>query len=244
MTHLGQLIAVQQGEQERTAEALRELKQQLGDEGLLTGLDRRYRPRDAADTEELPHETKQVQVTVADSLEIVRRRFARLWDLAAAKELTNTQAFADVVVGDTTLLQRVPAGYLLFLERELGNLRQLIASLPTLDPAVNWEAAGDDGVYVTPPIETTRTKKTPKAFVAYEATEAHPAQVQVFTEDAVAGYWTKREFSGMLPRARRRELLDRIDALARAVRFARETANQTEVEDRHLGQQVLDYLLT
>lgn len=241
MAHLGQIIAVEQGERERTQETVREALRQLGEGKLLTGIEKRYRPRDEEDTEQLPDESFKVQATVQDALNTVQRRLTRLWDLAGAKENTNIDASADVIVDGMVLLENVPVTYLLFLERELGNLRDLIRQLPLLDPAVDWEPQGD-GVYATEPFETTRGKKVPKSYVAYEATATHPAQVQIFTEDVVAGYWTNRRFSGALPKVRQRQILDRIDELSRAVRFAREAANKTEVIDRNLGRTALEYV--
>jgi hypothetical protein len=75
-----------------------------------------------------------------------------------------------------------------------------------------------------------------------EATDKHPAQVQVFTEDVLVGYWTKTEFSGALSAERVNEISTRLDELRTAVKFAREEANTIDVTDVHYGAAILDYL--
>ena len=48
-------------------------------------------------------------------------------------------------------------------------------------------------------MQTLRTKKVPRNHVKAEATEKHPAQVEVYYEDVAVGYWTTVKFSGALP---------------------------------------------
>lgn len=71
-------------------------------------------------------------------------------------------------------------------------------------------------------MRTVRTKKVPRNHVKAEATDKHPAQVDVYYEDVPVGYWTTVKFSGALPARRVNELLDRVEKLQQAVKFARE----------------------
>ena len=87
-----------------------------------------------------------------------------------------------------------------------------------------------------------KTKKVPRNHVKAEATEQHPAQVEVYYEDVVVGYWRTVKFSGSLPARRVNELLERVERLQQAVKFAREEANNTEVSDQKIGEKVLQYL--
>jgi hypothetical protein len=91
-------------------------------------------------------------------------------------------------------------------------------------------------------VRTIRTKKVPRNHVKAEATDKHPAQVEVYYEDIAVGYWTTVKFSGALPAKRVNELLDRVEKLQRAVKFAREEANGSEVTDQRVGDVVLRYL--
>ena len=48
--------------------------------------------------------------------------------------------------------------------------------------------------------------------------------------------------TGALPARRVNELLERVEKLQQAVKFAREEANNVEVEDQTVGEQVFGYL--
>ncbi|MFD9945538.1 hypothetical protein ACFWYW_49370 [Nonomuraea sp. NPDC059023] len=111
------------------------------------------------------------------------------------------------------------------------------------DPAETWSQDVHTEAWRTEPVKTTRTKKVPRNHVLAEATDKHPAQVQVFTEDIVVGYWTKVAFSGALPQRRVNELLARVQKLQDAVKFAREEANGADIVDRKIGEKVFSYLL-
>jgi phage gp46-like protein len=92
------------------------------------------------------------------------------------------------------------------------------------------------------PEETVRTKKIPKAFIKAPATDKHPAQVDVYTEDVIVGTWTRTMFSGSLPAGRKLDLLRRVDAVAEAVKMAREYANQADAVDRKIGAALFDHI--
>ena len=168
-----------------------------------------------------------------------------LFDVTATKEWANCEATADVVIDGTTLLANVPVTYLLFLEKQLVDIRTFVSKMPILDPAETWTLDPATGSWVTEPAETNRTQKVPFNHVKAEATEKHPAQVEVMYTDIVVGTWTKRSFSGAMAAARVQELTDRVDKLAAAVKFAREEANMLEAEKRTgVGGAVFDYILT
>jgi hypothetical protein len=50
------------------------------------------------------------------------------------------------------------------------------------------------------------------------------------------------KFSGALPAKRVSELLERVEKLQDAVKFAREEANNAETTDRRVGDKVFGYL--
>lgn len=91
-------------------------------------------------------------------------------------------------------------------------------------------------------MDTVRSRKVLRNHVKAEATEHHPAQVDVYTEDVAVGTWTTTKFSGALPATRVRELRDRVVKLQQAVKFAREQANATAVTDAKAGDAVFGYL--
>src|SRR6266511_3226344 len=114
--------------------------------------------------------------------------------------------------------------------------------LSGLDAAETWSFDEATDAYATPPTQTTRSKKVPRNHVKAEATEKHPAQVEMYFEDVLVGYWTTVKFSGALPQARVSELKARVVKLAEAVKVAREAANSTQVTDQKIGDKIFGYL--
>ena len=91
-------------------------------------------------------------------------------------------------------------------------------------------------------MQTQKTKKEQRPIVLYHATEHHPAQTQLITEDVVIGHWTTTKWSGAIPRPRKRALLERIVKLEEAVKFARERANSIDATEAHAGRRILDFI--
>ena len=159
-----------------------------------------------------------------------------------AVDQANTLARADVVIDGVVILTAVPVTTLLFLERKLVDLHTFVAKLPVLDPAERWTYNGEVGAYASAPSETIRSKKVMRNHVRYEATEKHPAQVDVYNEDVPEGTWTTVKYSGALPADRVAVLMARVTKMTQAVKQARELANTTPVEDVALGSPFFTYL--
>jgi hypothetical protein len=147
-----------------------------------------------------------------------------------------------VIVDGKPLLRDVPVTYLLFLEKQLVDLHTFVKKLPVLDASETWALDPSADCFATEPVQTVKTKKVPRNHVKAEATDKHPAQVEVYHEDVVVGYWKTVKFSGALPAKRVNELLDRVERLQQAVKFAREEANNQAVEEQKVGRTVLSYL--
>ncbi len=241
MAKLNQIIAVSKGVKSESLRSLTAAHRDVQKQPLLSGISRTYRPKDD-EGERLPAESTRVQLTAQGVIRDVKASLTRLFDVVATQDYANCTATADVVVDGQTLLTDVPVTYLLFLEKQLTDLHTFVEKLPTLDPSENWTFSEAAGYYATDPVETTRTKKVPRNHVLAEATEQHPAQVQVYQEDVIVGTWSTIKFSGALPATAVRDMLDRVTKLREAVKFAREAANSTEVVDRHVGDPILTYL--
>jgi len=240
---LNQVIAVTNGLKDRSKKRQTEAYKKLQKEALLQGISRTYRPKDDDDTDLFPPERKQVQFTVVAALEQTEAALTDLFDMVATLDVANCDAKADVAVNGTVILPGVPVTHLLFLEKQLIDLRTQIGKLPTLDPAETWTWNENAGAYATEQHETTKSKKVRKVEELSPATKEHPAQVQVFTEDQLVGYWEVINFSGAIPGAKKVELVDRVDALLDAVKCAREKANSTEVEQQKFAKSIFGYLL-
>ncbi|MEV3855632.1 hypothetical protein AB0J38_15045 [Streptomyces sp. NPDC050095] len=240
-TKLNQIIAVEKGVKAKAHQDLTAAHHGLQKPALLAGIARTYQPKDE-EGEQLPPESTRVQMRAEDVLRQTAKSLTRLFDVTATKDWANCEARADVSVDGQTLLSAVPVSYLLFLEKQLTDLNTFVRKLPLLDAAEAWTQDPSTDDWRTEPVRTVRTKKVPRNHVKAEATEKHPAQVEVYFEDVPVGYWTTVKFSGALPARRVSQLLDRVEKLQQAVKFAREEANAAEVTDQSVGDPVFGYL--
>jgi len=242
MTLQHQILALEPGVRSRTEKTITELHRRLAKDTLLSGLTREYAPRDA-EGERLPGERTKVQVKADEALTKAAAAFTEVFDIVATKDFGNTEARADVVVDGETLIEDAPATYLLWLEKKLVDLHTFVKKLPTLDPAETWTYDPNSGAFRTDTLQSTRTKKVPRNHVKAEATDKHPAQVDVYYEDVIVGDWKTVKFSGALPADRVEALLSRVEKVQDAVKAARQQANTVEVEQQHVGEAIFDYIL-
>jgi hypothetical protein len=241
MAKLNQIIAIEKGVKTRSHQELTEAHHVLQKPALLQGISRTYRPKDE-EGEQLPPESTKVQVRGQEVIRKTADILTKLLDTTASKDWTNCKAKADVVVDGKVLVAGAPVTYLLFLEKQLTDLHTFIKKLPQLDASETWNLDAASDTYATEPTQTVRTKKIPRNHVKAEATEKHPAQVEVYYEDVTVGYWRTLKYSGALPAKRVNELLERVEKLQAAVQFAREEANNTEADEKKVGKAVFEFL--
>jgi hypothetical protein len=242
-TRLSQLVAVEKPIKTEAYGTLSAVHHQVQKPPLLAGITRTYRPRDD-EGELLPPESTRVQLRAIDAIGEVTQALARFYDVTATRDWANTTARADIKVAGATLLRDVPVPYLLFLEKQLQALHTFVEKLPVLDPSEEWMWDQDKGVYRTPAYETQRSKKVPRNHVLAEATPQHKAQVEIIYEDIPVGTWTTVKYSGALPASHVKAILERVNALRDAVKFAREEANATEISQVRVAEPLLNYLFT
>lgn len=242
MTKLNQILAIEKGAKNGGNAALTGAYHLLQKTALLTGLSRTYQARDD-EGERLPGENTIVQVSADAVIRATAKALTRMWDVAATKDWTNTRAKADVIVDGSVLLSEVPVTYLLYLEKQLTDYITFLRKMPILDPSEIWTFDEATGNYRTAGTETTRTKKVPRNHIKAEATDRHPAQVEMYSEDVLVGYWNTVRFSGALPAARVNDMVDRATQLRDAVKMAREHANTIDVVDQHVAEKVLGFIL-
>jgi hypothetical protein len=208
----------------------------------MNGFHKAYQPRDE-DGETYPPESQKVQHNASRGVRPRRRRSSPSCSTSPRPRTGPTAtAKADVVIDGRVLLKDVPATYLLFLEKQLSDLTTFVAKMAELDPGSDWSVDPSTGLFRTEPQATQRTKKVQRPIVLYDATEHHPAQTQLITEDVIAGQWVTVKHSGALPAPRKKQLLARIERLSNAVKFAREQANAIEAPDQKLAKDVFSYL--
>lgn len=239
---LSQVIAVESGVKNRATASMSEVYKQVQHPALFEGFNKKYQPL-AEDSERFPDENKKVQMTALEVINTARRTLSELFDVTATKDYGNTAAKADIAVDGTIIVANVPVPYLLFLEKQLTDLHTLVSKIPVLDSADSWSVDPNSGLHRTEPTKTTRTKKVQKSLVLLPPTDKHPGQAQLITEDQAVGTWDMTKFSGAMPKPSKDALLERIEKLQKAVKFAREEANATSVPERKISNQVFDWLL-
>jgi len=188
-----------------------------------------------------------IQSTVQKEIAWVSGILAKALDVSHQVDVANTQARADVVTEDDhTVLKDIPATSLLQLEKRIKEAQDLVAAIPTLDPAKGFrqDEQRERGIYQARPVTKTRTKKVPQVLELAPATKEHPRQTQVYTDDLPVGTIQEQEWSAMLTPVTKSDILDRCDILLRAVRKARAKANEVEVEvtGNKIGKKLLDYI--
>lgn len=243
MAKLNQIIAVEKGIKSRGYAEFNELHKATQKQELFNGFSKNYQKKNE-ESEELPPENKRVQFTTTDVLRNGARILTELFDVTARKDYTNCVAKADVKINEKVIIKGAPVSYLLFLEKQLTDLRTFFSVLPVLDPAENWILDANSGLFKTEATQTHRTKKIARPIVLYQATPEHPAQTQLITEDILAGYWSQVKHSGAMPAPAKAVLVERVEALLQAVKQTREEANGLEeVATPEVGEAVFNYLL-
>ena len=241
MTKLNQILAIEKGTKSRVYGEFTRLHHDLQKPHLLNGFSKTYQKKDE-DGDDYPPEKQKVQLIASEVLRRTSKLLTELFDVTATKDWTNCEARADLVVDGETLLQDVPATYLLFLEKQLSDLSTFVGKIPVLDPSEDWSLDESSSLYKTEPSRTTKTKKVQRPIVLYQATKEHPAQTQLISEDTAVGTWHTVKQSGALPSPLKAELLERIEKLSQATKFAREQANSSQAVHKTVGQTVLGYL--
>jgi len=240
---LNQVIALVQGRKTKAQKLLTEVHRGWHPD-RITGIARTYSPKEE-DGEVFPPESRAVQLRVSDGLKIVQGKLEGFLNIVATQECANTSAKASIIVDGVGILEDVPVSVLLFLEKQLIDLRTLAINLPTLPTDRVWKLDDAKNCYVTEPERTVKTQKKVEIIVKYDATKEHPAQTELIKVDKTIGYWTTIHLSGAMPEKGRDAIIERIEKLQDAVKVAREEANSvTIVEQKGFGKNILNYIFT
>lgn len=238
---LNQIIAIEKGAKSGAETAVTRAYHQIQKADLFGGLSRVYTPKDD-EGEVLPAESTLVIATVKELVADFVVAQTRLFDLTATKLWANCEARADIILDSNIILPAVPVEYLLFLEKRLADCMIFVSKLPTLDPSYSWHWDDASATWRTEPVRTNRSKKVPKTLVKAQATEKHPAQVEVYMDDETIGYWDKTMFSGAIPQTQVNQWKEAISQIQTAVKMAREEANGVGVDQRAVGERMLSLI--
>jgi len=241
MPQLNKILAIEKGKKTTLHTEITELHKATQKAQLVNGHHKTFVPTEE-EGETFPDDVHHVQHRTKEVVEQIVDRLADLLDVTATRDWANCEAKADVLVDGEMFLERVPVTFLLFLEKELHDLHTFVTKMVELDPAEKWTLDPNSGLFRSEPVKTHKTKKLQKPIVLYDATEHHPAQTQLITDDVVIGHWTTTKFSGAIPRPDKKRFLERIRKLEEAVKFARVQANSIEAAEQRVGHKVLDFV--
>jgi hypothetical protein len=189
-----------------------------------------------------------IQTTVHKELSWIAESLSKALDAGFHIAEANTKARADVIIeGDANLvlLEGLPATALLELEKRAVEIRELVAAIPTLDPAKGFspDAQRGEGHYKARDVLKTRTKKDTKVITKFPPTKEHPGQAELQTVDVPIGTVAEQEWSSMITVAEKAEMMNRAEMLIRAFKRARSRANDQEIEpSKKIGQRILNYV--
>jgi len=242
MPVLHQIIAVEKSTKSRTLAAITETHKANQHAALFEGFVKTYAPL-SDQGENYPQEQQIVQRIASESLKLAAKQLSDLFNITATKDYANCTAFADLIVDGRVLITKAPVTFLLFLEKQLIDIRTIVVNTPTLDPSQEWVKDENSYKFKTAPIRVHKTKKMQKPIILAPATDKHPAQTQMITEDEIVGHYNTIRWSGALPTPRKDILLERVEKLIKGVKFARETANSVDAPEKNISDAIFGFLL-
>lgn len=190
-------------------------------------------------------EKQNMTTSVPEKLEYMSSAFIRFWDAKLQKETANQEAKADIIIDGKEFAQDVPVTFLLGMEEELKQLRKVYDKIPTLQPGIRWEKDPQKGEHywvTSDPIIKHKTEKCIQHKILVPATENHPAQVREWTEENPVGKYVTTNWSGMVSPAEKSIMLAKLDKVLRAVKKARQRANNTITKKVNIGRMIFDFI--
>lgn len=240
---LHEILAVEQDRKNKANLAIGQFKKQFTNRSeLFDGLIKKYVPLEE-NAEQIPDETKEIFATVKQSLNKALEPVIVAINATLSKEETNASgtARADLIINDKNL-GNFSATTLLALESQLSKVLDLYKAIPTLDTSRKYFFDEQNDVYRTNEEVKFRTIKRPKVIVKYEATEKHPAQTELVSLDFQVGRYETTYLSGRITLTQKNKLVENIEQLIEAVKIARSKANNVEVNNVKLGQDLFDFI--
>jgi hypothetical protein len=243
MPKLNQIIAIEDGAKKSGYADLTKAHQALQKPDLFSGFVATYACHTEDPTLKQPDQRKVVQQNAPEIVKLAQSGLKEMWNIVATKDVGNCSAKADVVVDGVTLAEQVPVTHLLFLEKQLADIRTFIAKLPVLDPSKEWVYDENKGMFQTKFHEQRiKTRKVNKALVKIEPGPHSPGQAEIIVVDEQEGVWTQVDVSTAYPQDKIRQMLDRVSKLSAAVKSAREEANSIDVKKVSIADRLLGFV--
>lgn len=187
-------------------------------------------------------ESKDVELTVKDVIKDLFTSWFHFEDVQFQKNSMIQKASADLFIGDK-IIKKMPLTELIALEKRLIEIRKVVEQAPILDASYEWtkSIARNDVWIISQPKITTKTERIQYPFVLYEATENHPAQIDVIGKDEIVGSYTTVSFSGTITGIQKKDLIKKIDDLIIEVKKSKIKATETSISDVQISVLLNDY---
>ncbi|MEO0898878.1 MAG: hypothetical protein AAFY71_20870 [Bacteroidota bacterium] len=240
---LHEILAIEQDRKHKANLAIGEAKKVFTkNQSVFDGMIKQYVPMEEM-ADQIPEESKQLESTVMQLLTEKLKPVIVAMDATLSKEETNASnlAKAELKVGEKSFGE-FSATTLLALESYLGKVQDIYASIPVLDTSRKFTFDEQLDYYRSDVEVKFRSIKRPKVIVKYEATDKHPAQTEIMNIDFQVGKYETTYFSGRITPTQKNRLLDRLEKLIEAVKVARSRANNVEVNQIKLGQDLFDFI--
>jgi len=247
MAHLHELLAVEgdlRGEKDKIREET--LTTFSKKANLFSGFIKTLEMFDDSRREEEAGSEERVELvtTVPDKLKYMSGAFIRFWDAKLQKEVSNQEAKANITIDGQEIFKDLPVTFLLSMEEELKQLRKLYEAIPTLQPGISWikdPQKGENFYKTEHPQVRHKTEKTVQHKILVAPTKEHPAQIREWSEDKPVGRYTTEQWCGMVSSAEKSAILGKVDKMLRAVKKARQRANNQVVQERTIAKEMFDY---
>lgn len=242
---LGQVVAVEkaarQGANKTTAALYADVQKPELVSGFVQTLNPDIQPEDGRILK--PDQGKRLQLRTEHAILELARLLTPAIDLAAAKDYANCTARGDVIIGGEVILEAVPVTLLLWLEHQLTEVLTFFKGCQEVDPKEEWTWDPSSDAFRSQVEHRICADKKTVSLVLIEPTQHHPGQAQAISADTRIGMWEITKFSGALLPQRRRELIERGEAMVAAVKQAREAANHEPAPGRDIASRVFGFLL-
>ncbi len=247
------ILATKKELQAQANSALADLKKTFTEKSSrFTGFLHTFTPNkpevEGGDIETKTEKELVVQTTAFKELAWIKPFLTRAIDTHYHVAVGNTTAFANIELEDGTVLaQAVPASTLLELETYLQQtVKPLLLAIPTLDPVQGFEpdlTYAISGVFKSRTRESIRSNKKKEVLTLKQTSDKHPDNFQVYDVDVPVGTIRQQDWSGMLTPAQKSDVLSRLEDVIRAVKKARSSANEVDVDvDRKIGGSLLTHI--
>ena len=248
-TVLHELLAVEQGLSETSNRLTKEVTKTLSTKAELFKGQSKEHEIFGDDQQHLKQATQynEIQSTVDEQLDFLGGELTKYWDVSLQKEEANQRAKENIIVNGKVLAADVPSIVLLSMEKKLGSLLAVYNAIPTLDAATTWEPdpnAERPNVFRTKHATERQQTVTSKKYIEISpATVQHKAQIAQQEIVEVVGKYKVTEFSSAISSFEKAARIQRLTTLIRAVKKARQRANNVDVNNElAFGKELLNFI--